>query len=333
MRFEHKAVPIALAAVLIDTIGFGIVAPVFPALLRSLGETDIEQATRIAGWMLVVYAGAQFFAGPVLGNLSDRFGRRPVLIASMVSFGLDYAVMAVAPSVGWLFAGRAIAGIAGAVYGPAGSVIADVTPPEKRAGAFGLMGVAFSVGFEGRPPCDERADAAQLAADLAIPLVEIECRTADVVESFPHLCRAKDDPIADISGFGYWALMRTAREHDVPVLLLGQGGDELFWGYGWPQEGLRQTLRKQQALARGRFPLHEYVRVEAPPRLSPWGLRTWWQRRFGWADGLAERARDMRSPVEPEPVQHTMAERSSVSAICRAASAMASAPVASAVVR
>ena len=157
--------------------------------------------------------------------------------------------------------------------------------------------VAFSVGYEGRPPCDERADAAQLAADLAIPLVEIECRTADVVESFPHLCRAKDDPIADISGFGYWALMRTAREHDVPVLLLGQGGDELFWGYGWPQEGLRQTLRKQQALARGRFPLHEYVRVEAPPRLSPWGLRTWWQRRFGWADGLAERARDMRSPA------------------------------------
>lgn len=84
--------------------------------------------------MLVVYAGAQFFAGPVLGNLSDRFGRRPVLIASMVSFGLDYAVMAIAPSVGWLFAGRAIAGIAGAVYGPAGSVIADVTPPENAEG-------------------------------------------------------------------------------------------------------------------------------------------------------------------------------------------------------
>ena len=147
MRFEHKAVPIALAAVLIDTIGFGIVAPVFPALLRSLGETDIEQATRIAGWMLVVYAGAQFFAGPVLGNLSDRFGRRPVLIASMVSFGLDYAVMAIAPSVGWLFAGRAIAGIAGAVYGPAGSVIADVTPPDKRGGTFALIGAAFGLGF------------------------------------------------------------------------------------------------------------------------------------------------------------------------------------------
>ncbi len=147
MRFDHRAVPMALAAVLIDTIGFGIVAPVFPALLRSLGETDMEHATRIAGWMLVVYAAAQFVAGPVLGNLSDRFGRRPVLIASMLSFGVDYAVMALAPSVAWLFLGRAVAGVAGAVYGPAGSVIADVTPPEKRGGTFALIGAAFGLGF------------------------------------------------------------------------------------------------------------------------------------------------------------------------------------------
>lgn len=147
MRFEHRAVPMALAAVLIDTIGFGIVAPVFPALLRSLGQTDIEHATRTAGWMLVVYAAAQFLAGPVLGNLSDRFGRRPVLIASMLSFGADYAVMALSPTVAWLFLGRAVAGIAGAVYGPAGSVIADVTPPEKRGGTFALIGAAFGLGF------------------------------------------------------------------------------------------------------------------------------------------------------------------------------------------
>jgi len=157
--------------------------------------------------------------------------------------------------------------------------------------------VAFSVGYEGRPPCDERADAARFAADLKIPLIEIECRTADVVESFPQLCRATDDPIADISGYGYWAVMQNAREQQVPVLLMGQGGDELFWGYRWPQEGLRQTLRKQQSLARGHFSLNDYVRFEPPPRLSPWGLRKWWQRRFGWADGLAERARDMQSPA------------------------------------
>lgn len=147
MRFEHRAVPIALAAVMIDTIGFGIVMPVFPELLMRLGHSDIEHATRMAGWMLVVFSIAQFFAGPVLGNLSDRYGRRPVLIYSMLSFGIDYALMAWAPSLAWLFVGRLIAGVSGAVYGPAGSVIADVTPPEKRAGTFALIGAAFGLGF------------------------------------------------------------------------------------------------------------------------------------------------------------------------------------------
>ncbi|MGH6616753.1 MFS transporter [Sphingomonas sp.] len=147
MRFEHRAVPIVLAAVLVDTIGFGIVMPVFPELITHLGHVDLEQATRIAGYMLVVFAFTQFFAGPVLGNLSDRFGRRVVLIASMLAFSADYALMAVAPTLAWLFLGRAIAGIAGAVYGPASSVLADVTPPEKRAGVFGFIGAAFGVGF------------------------------------------------------------------------------------------------------------------------------------------------------------------------------------------
>ncbi len=147
MRVHNKAIGMVLAAVLIDTIGFGIVIPVFPALLTGLGHTDIEHATRLAGYMLVVYAGAQFIAGPVLGNLSDRFGRRPVLIASMLSFGIDYAVMALAPSIAWLFLGRVIAGAAGAVYGPAGSVVADVMPAEKRGGAFALIGAMFGLGF------------------------------------------------------------------------------------------------------------------------------------------------------------------------------------------
>ena len=147
MTFHHRAVPIVLAAVLIDTIGFGIVMPVLPGLITSLGRVDMEQATRIAGYMLVVFAVGQFVAGPVLGNLSDRFGRRPVLLASMLAFAADYALMAVAPTLAWLFVGRAIAGIAGAVYGPATSVLADVTPPEKRAGVFGLISAAFGVGF------------------------------------------------------------------------------------------------------------------------------------------------------------------------------------------
>jgi DHA1 family tetracycline resistance protein-like MFS transporter len=147
MRFEHRAVPIVLAAVLIDTIGFGIVMPVLPSLITSLGHVGIDDATRIAGYMLVAFALAQFVAGPVLGNLSDRFGRRPVLIASMLAFGIDYALMALAPTLAWLFLGRFIAGIAGAIYGPASSVIADVTPPDKRSAAFGYISAAFGTGF------------------------------------------------------------------------------------------------------------------------------------------------------------------------------------------
>ena len=147
MRFENRAIPIVLAAVLIDTIGFGIVMPVFPALITRLGHVGIDDATRIAGYMLVAFAVAQFFAGPILGNLSDRFGRRPVLIASMLAFGADYALMAWAPTLAWLFLGRAIAGIAGAVYGPASSVIADATPPEKRSAAFGYISAVFGIGF------------------------------------------------------------------------------------------------------------------------------------------------------------------------------------------
>jgi DHA1 family tetracycline resistance protein-like MFS transporter len=147
MHFHHRAVPIVLTAVLIDTIGFGIVLPVLPGLVVHLGHVTLAEATRVAGYMLVAYAGAQFFAGPVLGNLGDRFGRRPILLLSMLAFATDYAFMAAAPTLFWLFAGRLVAGIAGAVYVPANAVLADVTPPEKRGATFGLMGAAFGLGF------------------------------------------------------------------------------------------------------------------------------------------------------------------------------------------
>jgi DHA1 family tetracycline resistance protein-like MFS transporter len=146
-RFEHRAVPIVLAAVMIDVIGFGIIMPVLPELVTELGGLSFESAARVAGWMLAVFAVAQFFAGPVMGNISDRFGRRPVLMIAMLAFGIDYLLMAVAPSLAWLFVGRAIAGIAGATFGPAGAVIADVTAPEKRATTYGLLGAAFGTGF------------------------------------------------------------------------------------------------------------------------------------------------------------------------------------------
>lgn len=147
MRFEHRAVPIVIAAVLIDTIGFGIVIPVLPRLITTLGHVDLEQATRIGGYLLVLFAVTQFFAGPVMGSLSDHFGRKPVLAISMIAFSLDYALMAMAPTLAWLFLGRAIAGVTGAVYSPAMAVLADVTPPERRGATFGLIGAGFGLGF------------------------------------------------------------------------------------------------------------------------------------------------------------------------------------------
>lgn len=147
MRFDHRAVPIVLAVILIDTIGFGIVMPVLPSLVVELAHVGLADASRIGGWLLIAFAVAQFFAGPILGNLGDRYGRRSVLLFAMLAFGLDYALMAFAPSIGWLFLGRIVAGIAGATYGPANAVLADVTPPEKRGQVFGLMGAAFGVGF------------------------------------------------------------------------------------------------------------------------------------------------------------------------------------------
>lgn len=147
MRFDHRAVPIVLAAVLIDTIGFGIVIPVFPRLITDLAHVGLGEATRIAGWLLVTFSLTQFVAGPIIGNLGDRFGRRPVLIVSMLAFSADFALTAVAPNIALLFLARAIAGVAGAIYAPASAVIADVTPPEKRAATFGLIGAAFGLGF------------------------------------------------------------------------------------------------------------------------------------------------------------------------------------------
>ena len=147
MVSTRHTVPVVLLILLLDAIGFGIVLPVLPNLIVHLAHVTVAEATRIAGYMLVAYAGTQFLAGPVIGNMGDRYGRRPVLLACVLAFSIDYGLMAAAPAIGWLFLGRLVAGIAGASYGPANAVLADVTPPEQRARVFGLMGAAFGGGF------------------------------------------------------------------------------------------------------------------------------------------------------------------------------------------
>ena len=125
----------------------GVVMPVLPGLIMHLGHLSVDAAAVWAGWLGAGYAALQFVFAPVIGNLSDRFGRRPVLLASLVGFGIDYLVMALAPSLWWLVLGRLAAGITGASWTAAYAFIADVSPPEKRAANFGLMGMAFGFGF------------------------------------------------------------------------------------------------------------------------------------------------------------------------------------------
>jgi len=132
---------------LIDVIGFGIIIPVLPGLISELTGGDMSEASRYGGWMLFSFSLMQFIFSPFLGNLSDQFGRRPVLLFSLLAFGLDYIFLAFAPSIAWLFVGRIIAGITGASFTTAAAYIADVSTPENRSQNFGMIGAAFGLGF------------------------------------------------------------------------------------------------------------------------------------------------------------------------------------------
>lgn len=133
--------------VLIDAIGFGIILPVLPGLIMQLTGVSIDRAAQYGGSLSFVYALMQFFCAPVLGNLSDRFGRRPVILFALLALGCDYLIMGFAPAISWLFVGRAIAGVAGASFTPAYAFVADISEPQRRAQNFGLLGAAFGVGF------------------------------------------------------------------------------------------------------------------------------------------------------------------------------------------
>lgn len=134
-------------AVLIDAIGFGIILPVLPQLIMQLTGVPIDRAAQYGGALSFVYALMQFFCAPILGNLSDQFGRRPVLLFALLALGCDYLIMGFAPVIGWLFFGRMVAGVAGASFTPAYAYVADISPPERRAQNFGLLGAAFGIGF------------------------------------------------------------------------------------------------------------------------------------------------------------------------------------------
>src|SRR5690348_12516851 len=147
MSNRKAAMAFVIVTVVIDMLAFGMIIPVLPMLVQSFMADDPVKAAEVYGLFGTGWALMQFLFSPLQGALSDRFGRRTVILISCTGLGLDFLLMAVAPNLYWLFLGRIISGICAASISTAGAYIADVTPPEKRAGSFGLIGAAFGVGF------------------------------------------------------------------------------------------------------------------------------------------------------------------------------------------
>lgn len=144
---RRNAFLFVLVTVAIDMIGFGLIMPVTPTLISELTGLPLHDAAPWGGYLAAVYAILNLLAGPTLGSLSDRFGRRPVLLVAMAALGANFLIMGFAQSIAVLFVGRVLSGIAGATFSTASAYIADVTEPERRGQAFGLIGAAFGVGF------------------------------------------------------------------------------------------------------------------------------------------------------------------------------------------
>lgn len=151
MRTTRKpALLFIFITLVLDIVGVGLIIPILPKLVETF-RGDTASAASTYGWLAALYSLMQFVFSPILGSLSDRFGRRPVILLSLLGSGLDYFLLAFAPNLSWFFAGRIIAGITGANITAAMAYIADITPPEKRAGHFGLVGAAFGIGFIAGP--------------------------------------------------------------------------------------------------------------------------------------------------------------------------------------
>ena len=144
---RSAAISFIFITLLIDVTGIGLIIPVVPGLIEQLIHGSISDASRYSGWLAFAYAIMQFLFAPLLGNLSDKYGRRPVLLLSLLGLGIDYIFLALAPSIAWLFVGRLIAGIAGASFTTATAYIADISTPANRAQNFGMVGAAFGLGF------------------------------------------------------------------------------------------------------------------------------------------------------------------------------------------
>jgi DHA1 family tetracycline resistance protein-like MFS transporter len=239
-----------LITLFIDILGLGIIIPILPELVKGFVGGDTSTAARWVGAISAVYAVMQFVFAPILGALSDRFGRRPVILISLFGLGVDYLIMGFAPTLGWLFVGRSIAGIMGASFTTANAYIADVSTPENRAQNFGLVGVAFGLGFVFGPALGGLLGSIDLRlpffASAALALVNWLYGFFVLPESLPKEKR---------SGFSLrkanpWSSIRNLRDYPLVAglavsfvfVMLAQRGLENSWilhasyRYGWDEQ-------------------------------------------------------------------------------------------------
>ncbi|MCA2981945.1 MAG: TCR/Tet family MFS transporter [Myxococcaceae bacterium] len=250
----------------LDILGIGLLIPIVPQVVRGFaeralagegdalmlallrpGESPTEVASRWYGWLIASYAAMQFVFSPVIGSLSDRFGRRPVLLASNACQGLDYLLMAFAPSLGWLFVGRLVAGLTGASIGTATAYIADVTPPERRAQSFALVGIAFGMGFVVGPLLGGVLGAVMVRLPFLVAAVLTLANAAwgffVLPESLPTTLRRpfswrRANPLGTLAGLGRSPLV-LAMTATAFLFNLGQRALESTWvlstahRYGW----------------------------------------------------------------------------------------------------
>lgn len=235
--------------VALNMLGVGLIIPVLPSLIQEVAWVDLPTASRYGGFILMTFAVMQFLCAPIVGNLSDRFGRRPVLLVALAGYGLDFLVMAWAPTLVWLFVARALSGAFGATFSTANAYIADVSTPEKRAQNFGLIGAAFGLGFVIGPA-------------LGGLLGEIDLRApfyAAAALSFANLA------------FGYFVLPET----------LSADKRRAF--------SLKRANPVGGAIALSRFPaLTGFAATLLLAALAHWSLPGTWayfvQERFGWSE-------------------------------------------------
>jgi DHA1 family tetracycline resistance protein-like MFS transporter len=280
---SRHAVTFVLITVFLDMVGFGLIMPVLPRLIEDVGEVDIAQAAVIGGWMFAAFSLAQFVFAPLMGNLADRFGRRPLLLLAIFGLGMDFILMALAPNLVWLFVGRIIAGVCGASWIIASAFIADVTAPEERAKAYGLMGAAFGVGFVIGPAIGgllgELGPRVPFWVAAGISLVNFVYGWLVLPESLPPEKRRKFE-LWRANPFGAFRVFATYRGVLPMVMVMGlfffstsvYPAIWAFWGiakFGWSEAMVGATLAVFGLIAGG---FQGFLTGPAAKRFGEWNV-------------------------------------------------------------